>query len=126
MGPVVGRTLTPLSQLVGGSKEATRIQTLLKSFASLLPILHGFRGGTQLQAEFEEMAGNIKQDPATVTERVRSLSAIADLIQQGASEATVQSEIDKTLAAGQAGGTAMGIGLAPETKAGIDALFGPK
>ena len=118
MGPVVGRTTTRAAQLFGGAKAATRMQTMLRSFASLLPILHGFRGGTQLQAEFEEMAGNIAQDPETVAARVQTLAAIADLIQQGASETAVQSAIDKTLVGGDSGA------LSPDTKAGIDALFG--
>ena len=60
------------------------------------PLQLGIRGGTQLQAEFERMAGNIAQNPQTVAQRVKALSGIADLIQQGASESDIQTAIDRT------------------------------
>jgi hypothetical protein len=89
IGPRAGRWQEaqegPLGMITGGpSSEYAGSKAMLGSFEALLPILHGFRGGPQVIAQFQKsMGGGMNQPAENLRAAIRSLRILADDIRTG-------------------------------------------
>lgn len=77
LGPIKGRW-EKLKGLIGTQDPAVRsLHTDLESFASLLPKLHGYRGGVQAHRIFSEALGNFEQNPAAMEAAINAVMQVA-------------------------------------------------
>lgn len=83
IGPARGR-IQKVRGTIGMQTESVRkLQAQLKSFASLLPILHGYRGGVQTQKNFEDMIGGLEQNSAPLKGAIAAVKNLANDIIAG-------------------------------------------
>jgi hypothetical protein len=75
MGPVAGRTIGAVKALY--SQKIRDFYATQKSLSSLLPLLHGYRGGVQTQQSFDQMSGNMHVDPKAYLGVLDALDATA-------------------------------------------------
>lgn len=122
LGPGAGNW-NRLKDAVGMAPPAVReVRTKLKVIADLLPILHGFRGGTQIAQEFKNMVGDINQGPEQIKSSLRAVTQVADLIRRGASTQEIEYVISRTrVGAGNTPST----GVDPEVAKRLKALGVP-
>jgi hypothetical protein len=85
VGPVTGRFYKGLVLVGNAPQPVAKLDADLRSFASLLPILHGYRGGATVQKVFEdELIGTIAQSPEQLRGRLSSQRELAtDITSQG-------------------------------------------
>jgi hypothetical protein len=83
VGPIAGR-ISEFDIKAGSNskraKDAATLRTMLKSYASLLPILHGFRGGSVTQKVFEDTLGDITRSPNVLKAAVQQQMDFAQTI----------------------------------------------
>lgn len=80
MGPVAGHTYGYVASLY--SKKIRDLFVAQKSLSALLPILHGYRGGAQTQATFDNMSGNMAIDVNAYQGTLDAIDKLADNIEK--------------------------------------------
>lgn len=88
IGPARGRAGQLMETIGVLPPEVRNFRTGLKSFSSLLPILHGFRGGTQMASQFEHMVGDINQGPEQLEAAINNILGLAKQVQGASGEAS--------------------------------------
>lgn len=83
IGPVAGNIGLIKEKMGILPPEVRQLRTDLKSFASLLPILHGFRGGTALAHQFEQMVGDLNQGPEQLAAAIKQIQSLARQVKSG-------------------------------------------
>ena len=81
LGPISGRWQILKGKVGIKNPEVRKLHTELAGFNSLMPILHGFRGGIQAHQQFEEAMGNLEQDPANLYASLDAVEKLAEEIE---------------------------------------------
>jgi hypothetical protein len=86
MGPLVGRE-NLLDVKVGDVNPAVRgLKTNLDSIASMLALLHGYRGSAQIQQLFHETVGDLATNPDAVIDSIEQIKKTAQIVIDVASQ----------------------------------------
>ncbi len=87
IGPIMGRIAKGESVVGNIPPDAKALGTALASFEALMPILHGFRGGSQVMDHFTSIIGDQHLNAAALKASIKEIQALADNIRTGKVEA---------------------------------------